>query len=151
MDKVTPENLMTFFWVGAAIVACALAVWSLVERIKKAVSKGRDRDQQLKDMQQQLTAQGEILQETCKGVLALMNHAITGKHDHEVEGMGQGGADPGDPDVCADVRRMYCCGCSDERSGVAPCAECEWCGICPQHPHGAGRPARGGQHAIRTA
>lgn len=78
MDKVTPNDITTFLWVGAALVAFALAVWTLVERIKKAVSKGRDRDQQLKDMQQQLTAQGEILQETCKGVLALMNHAITG-------------------------------------------------------------------------
>ena len=78
MDKVTPENLMTFFWVGAAIVAFTLAIWSLVEKIKKASSKRQDIEQQLKDMQQQMVAQGEILQETCKGVLSLMDHAITG-------------------------------------------------------------------------
>ena len=78
MDKVTPDNLMTFFWVGAAIVAFALAVWSLVEKIKKAVSKRRDIEQQLEEMQKQLSAQGAILQETCKGVLAMVNHEITG-------------------------------------------------------------------------
>ena len=30
MDKVTPEALITFLWVGAALVAFALAVWALV-------------------------------------------------------------------------------------------------------------------------
>ena len=35
MDKVTPEALITFLWVGAALVAFALAVWALVDRIKK--------------------------------------------------------------------------------------------------------------------
>ena len=78
MDKVTPENFMTFLWVAAAVVAFVLAVWSLVEKIRKATSHKRDIEQQLEIMHSQLQTQGEIQQEMCKGVLALLSHEING-------------------------------------------------------------------------
>ena len=36
MDKITPDMLMTFLIVAAALVAFALAILALVDRIKKA-------------------------------------------------------------------------------------------------------------------
>ena len=34
-----------------------------------------------------------------------------------------------DNDVC----QTYCGQSFNERGTIAPCAFCEWCGICPQH------------------
>lgn len=36
MDKLTPDALITFLWVGAALIAFTLSIWALVEKIKKA-------------------------------------------------------------------------------------------------------------------
>ena len=78
MDKVTPDALMTFLWVGAALVALALAVWGLVDKIRKASAHRRDMEEQLEQMQRMQKAQGEIQQEICKGMLALLSHEING-------------------------------------------------------------------------
>ena len=78
MDKVTPDALVTFLWVGAALVALALAVWGLVDKIRKASAHRRDMESQLSQMLIVQKAQGEIQQEMCKGVLALLSHEING-------------------------------------------------------------------------
>lgn len=31
------------------------------------------------------------------------------------------------------VCQVYCGQSFNERGAIAPCAQCEWCGICPQH------------------
>ena len=35
--------------------------------------------------------------------------------------------------ILSNVCQVYCGRCLNERGVVAPCAQCEWCGICPQH------------------
>jgi len=33
----------------------------------------------------------------------------------------------------SNVCQVYCGQSFNERGTIAPCAMCEWCGICPQH------------------
>ena len=47
----------------------------------------------------------------------------------ELERVGNRGTDPGDPDLCTDLRRLYCGGSCAGGGTVAPCTFCEWCGI----------------------
>ena len=67
-----------------------------------------------------------------------------------LERVGDRGTDPGDPDVCTDLRRLYCGGSCAGGGTVAPCTFCEWCGICPQHFDGPGRTAGGSEGTDRT-
>ena len=78
MDKITPEALTTFLWVSAALVAFALAVWALVDKIKKAsewkksIMDKLDRDKTRIDS---LEAGNKVI---CRGILALLSHEING-------------------------------------------------------------------------
>lgn len=36
-------------------------------------------------------------------------------------------------DILSNVCQIYCGQSFNERGSIAPCAQCEWCGICPQH------------------
>ncbi len=78
MDKVTPEALMTFLWVGAALVAFTLAVWSLVEKIKKRSQWRDDVDAKLATDKKRLDGQEEGQRVICRGILALLSHEING-------------------------------------------------------------------------
>lgn len=78
MDKITPNDLITFLWVGAALVALILSVWTLVDRIRKASAHRRDMEDQLGQILRVQKAQGEIQQEMCKSLLATMSHEING-------------------------------------------------------------------------
>lgn len=85
MDKVTPDALMTFFWVGAALIAFALAIWALVEKIRKArqpsldaVQWRRDTDNKLKRDRERLDTLEDGNRMLVKGMLAMLNHEITG-------------------------------------------------------------------------
>ena len=78
MDKVTPEAFMTFLWVSAALIAFTLAVWGLVDKIRKASKPRRDMEEQLEQILRVQKAQGEIQQEMCKSLLATMSHEING-------------------------------------------------------------------------
>jgi hypothetical protein len=78
MDKLTPDALTTFLWVSAALVAFALAVWALVDKVKKArewrqsVADKLDRDKNRIDS---LEAGNKVI---CRGILALLSHEING-------------------------------------------------------------------------
>lgn len=78
MDKITPNDLITFLWVGAAFVALILSVWTLVDKIRKASAHRRDMEDQLGQILRVQKAQGEIQQEMCKSLLATMSHEING-------------------------------------------------------------------------
>lgn len=78
MDKVTPEALTTFLWVGAALVAFTLAVWSLVEKIKKRSQWRDDVDAKLATDKKRLDGQEEGQRVICRGILALLSHEING-------------------------------------------------------------------------
>lgn len=85
MDKVTPDALMTFFWVGAALIAFALAIWGLIEKIRKARQPSldaeqwrRDTDGKLKRDKERIDSLEEGNKALVKGMLAMLNHEITG-------------------------------------------------------------------------
>ena len=78
MDKITPDALVTFLWVGAALVAFALAVWGLADKIRKVSAHRHDMEDQLAQILKVQKAQGEIQQEMCKSLLATMSHEING-------------------------------------------------------------------------
>ena len=64
-----------------------------------------------------------------------------------LEKMDPCGSDQSGPDVCSDLRRLYCGGGSAGGGTVAPCTFCEWCGICPQHFDEPGDRSAGGRSA----
>lgn len=78
MDKLTPDALTTFLWVAAALVAFALAVWALVDKIKRA-SEWRqsvtDKLNKDKNRIDSLEAGNKVI---CRGILALLSHEING-------------------------------------------------------------------------
>lgn len=85
MDKVTPEAFMTFLWVGAALIAFALAVWNLIDKIKKARQPAQDAERWRVEIEAKLDRDKKRIDSLeegqramCRGVLALLNHEITG-------------------------------------------------------------------------
>ena len=85
MDKITPDMLMTFLIVAAALVAFALAILALVDRIKKT-REPKDRlaqwqqetDDKLQNDKKRLDSlekgQGVML----RGINAIISHEING-------------------------------------------------------------------------
>ena len=85
MDKLTPEAIITFLWVLSALVVFTLAVWNLVDKIKNARKPSediaawrRDVDAKLNRDDQRIKALDEGQRAMCRGMLALLNHEITG-------------------------------------------------------------------------
>lgn len=85
MDKVTPEALMTFFWVAAALIAFALAIWALIEKIKAArkphddlVKWQRETDDKLAADRKRLDSLEEGQRVVLRGLGALISHGING-------------------------------------------------------------------------
>ena len=69
---------MTFLWVGAALVAFVLSVWTLIEKIKKR-SQWRDNvDAKLAADKRRLDGQEDGQRVICRGILALLSHEING-------------------------------------------------------------------------
>ena len=85
MDKLTPDALTTFLWVAAALVAFALAVWALVDKVKKAsewrqsVADKLNRDKNRIDS---LEAGNKVI---CRGILALLSHEINGNSSDKLK------------------------------------------------------------------
>lgn len=78
MDKITPEALTTFLWVSAALVAFALAVWALVDKIKKASEWRQNVADKLDKDKRRIDGLEEGNKAICRGVLALLSHEING-------------------------------------------------------------------------
>lgn len=85
MDKLTPDALMTFLWVSAALVAFALAVWGLVDKIRAARKPATDLaewraavDHKLDRDKKRIDSLEDGQKAVCRGLLALLNHEITG-------------------------------------------------------------------------
>jgi len=85
MDKLTPDMLMTFLIVAAALVAFALAILALVDRIKKArepkdklAQWQQETDDKLQNDKKRLDSlekgQGVML----RGINAIISHEING-------------------------------------------------------------------------
>lgn len=85
MDKVTPEALTTFLWVTAALVAFALALWALVDKIRAARKPAADlaawqlqTDGKLKQDKARIDTLEDGQRAMCRGILALLSHEING-------------------------------------------------------------------------
>ena len=90
MDKVTPEALMTFLWVGAALVAFALAVWALVDRIKKQAEWKNEVNAKLSKDKGRIDGLEEGQKVICRGILALLSHEINGNSVDKLKNAQQG-------------------------------------------------------------
>lgn len=85
MDKLTPDAVLTFLWVAAALVAFTLSVWALVEKIAKArkprvelAQWQHDTDEKLKTDKKRLDTLEDGQTALVKAMLAMLSHEITG-------------------------------------------------------------------------
>lgn len=85
MDKLTPDALVTFLWVGAALVAFTLAVWSLLDKIKSARKPAEDLAEWRREVEKMLDKDNKRLNSLdegqkafAKSMLAIMDHLRTG-------------------------------------------------------------------------
>lgn len=85
MDKLTPDAIMTFQWVAAALIAFTQSIWALVDKIRAARKPAestaewrRDVDEKLERDKRRIDALEEGQRAMCRGMLALLNHEITG-------------------------------------------------------------------------
>lgn len=97
MDKVTPNDLMTFLWVSAALVAFALAVWALAEKIKNAHKPAENLALWKSEVNRKLERDKERIDKLedgqkaiCHGVLALLNHELHNGNNDEMEAAKKG-------------------------------------------------------------
>ena len=85
MDKITPDALMTFLWVGAALIAFTLSIWALIEKIMKARQPALDSAQWRRETDAKLDRDKKRIDSLedgnkvlLRGILAMLNHEITG-------------------------------------------------------------------------
>lgn len=78
MDKITPNDLITFLWVGAALVALILSVWTLVDKIRKASEYKREITRRIDSDSKRIESLEDGNKAICRGVLALLSHEING-------------------------------------------------------------------------
>lgn len=92
MDKLTPEALITFLWVAAALVAFTLAVWGLIDKIRKAGEPAedlkqwqRETDLKLKNDKERLDALEGGQKVMLRGISALISHEINGNSNEKLK------------------------------------------------------------------
>ena len=85
MDKLTPDMLMTFLIVAAALIAFVLICWNLIDKIRAAHKPKdewhqwqRDTDEKLKRDKERLDILEDGNRVICRGILALLSHEING-------------------------------------------------------------------------
>ena len=85
MKDLTPDSILTFLWVAAALIAFVLAIWALVEKIRKARQPAldaaqwrRDTDAKLKRDKERIDSLEDGNRVMMRGQIAMLNHIITG-------------------------------------------------------------------------
>ena len=85
MDKLTPDMLMTFLVVAAALIGFILICWNLIDKIKIAhqpkdsmMQWQRETDEKLKRDKERLDILEDGNKVICRGILALLSHEING-------------------------------------------------------------------------
>lgn len=85
MDKLTPEMLMTFLVVAAALIGFVLLIWQLADKIRAARKPNQDlsnwqheTDEKLKRDKERLDILEDGNKVICRGILALLSHEING-------------------------------------------------------------------------
>lgn len=85
MDKVTPEALTTFLWVGAALCAFALSIWSLVEKVKKSAQWKHGVNEKLSQDKSRIDSLEEGIRTICRSDLAMLSHMINGNSKEKLQ------------------------------------------------------------------
>ena len=78
VDKITPQDLVTFLWVASALVAFSLALWNLAEKLKKSNGWRGNVEMKLNTDKERIEALEAGQKAVCRGVLALLSHEING-------------------------------------------------------------------------
>lgn len=85
MDKLTPDMLMTFLVVAAALGAFILLMLNIQEKVKKNRKPQEDLEKRVTALERDIKLLTEQSQKTnegvkaaCRGVNAILNHMITG-------------------------------------------------------------------------
>ena len=78
MDKLTPDMLMTFLIVAAALVGFVLLIWQLADKIKSARKPQTELENWRKQTDGRLKATEDGNRVICRGILALLSHEING-------------------------------------------------------------------------
>ena len=92
VDKITPDMLMTFLIVGAALIGFVLVCWNLIDHVR-AARKPRDElaqwqretDNKLKNDNERLKAVEDGNKVICRGILALLSHEINGNSTEKLK------------------------------------------------------------------
>lgn len=92
MKDLTPDAIITFLWVLAALVAFVLALWSLLDKIKNARKPAenaaewrRSVNEKLANDKERIDGLEEGQRAICRGVLALLNHELHNGNSDEME------------------------------------------------------------------
>ena len=92
MDKLTPEALITFLWVSAALIAFVMAIWALADKIKAAHKPQEDLDHWRQETNLKLDRDNKRLAELeegnrvmCVAQLAILSHLLTGNGDEKLK------------------------------------------------------------------
>lgn len=85
MDKLTPEMLMTFLIVAAALIGFVLLIWQLVDKIRGARKPNddlkrwqQDTDGKLNSDKKRLDALEDGQKVMLRGINALVSHELNG-------------------------------------------------------------------------
>lgn len=85
MDKITPDMLMTFLIVAAALIGFVLVCWNLIDKVRAAHKPQdelqawkRDTEDKLKRDKERLETLEDGNRVICRGILALLSHEING-------------------------------------------------------------------------
>ena len=92
MDKITPDMIMTFLIVAAALVGFVLLIWQLADKIRAARKPNIDMsnwqhetDEKLKRDKERLDILEDGNRVICRGILALLSHEINGNSSDKLK------------------------------------------------------------------
>ena len=78
MDKLTPDMLMTFLIVAAALIGFVLLIWQLADKIRAAGKPARELAKWRQETDDRLEDSESGQKVICRGILALLSHEING-------------------------------------------------------------------------
>lgn len=78
MDKLSPDMLMTFLVVAAALVGFVLLIWQLVDKVRGASKPARELEKWRADTDKRLKDAEDGQRVMLRGINALISHEING-------------------------------------------------------------------------
>ena len=78
MDKITPEMIMTFLVVAAALIGFVMLCWNLIDKIRAARKPNEELQNWRSETDERLKNLEEGNRGICRGMLSLLSHEING-------------------------------------------------------------------------